>query len=151
MQLLVRCPHLFERGLGAGGVRSPELRLHLRALRIEYGLDLGLLRVRQIEQGRQPLELVFRVGWAGRPIRRSLRKGYAGRTKQDERENSSFHVGLTSLFSIRCGRVQPLIYTFQRPFNLTDTVVAEVQAGGNQSLETVKRLRQRVRREKEMT
>jgi hypothetical protein len=70
-----------------------------------------------------------------------LRKGYAGRTKQDERENSGFHVGLTSVFSIRCGRVQHVTRTFQRPFNLTDTVVAEVQSGGNQSLKTVNRLR----------
>jgi hypothetical protein len=85
----------------------------------EDGFDLGLLRVRQFEQGRQPIELVCRVGWAGRPIRRSLRKGYAGRTKQDEREKSGFHVGLTSVFFIRCGRVQHVIYTFQRPFYLT--------------------------------
>jgi hypothetical protein len=70
-----------------------------------------------------------------------LRKGYAGRTKQDERENSGFHVGLTSVFSIRCGRVQHVACAFQRPFNLTDTVVAEVQSGGNQSLKTVNRLR----------
>ena len=67
------------------------------------------------------------------------------------REKSGFHVGLTSLFSNRCGRVQHVTYTFQRPFDLTDTVVAEVQSGGNQSLKTVKRLRQRVRRGKEMT
>ena len=70
---------------------------------------------------------------------------------QVERKKSCFHVGLTSVFSIPCGRVQHVTYTFQRPFNLTDTVVAEVQAGGNQSLKTVKRLRQRVRREREMT
>jgi hypothetical protein len=99
MQLLARGAHLFERGLGAGRLGRLQLRLHPGVLSIEYGLDLGLLRVRQIEQSRQPIELVFRIGWAERPIRRSLRKGYAGRTKQDERENSGFHVGLTSLFS----------------------------------------------------
>jgi hypothetical protein len=88
---------------------------------------------------------------AGRPIRRSLRKGYAGRTKQDEREKSGFHVGLTSVFFMRCGRAQHVTYTFQRPFDLTDTVVAEVQSRGNQSLRTVQRLRQRLRREREMT
>jgi hypothetical protein len=151
MQLLARGPHLFERGLGAGRPRRLKLRFHLGALRIEYGLDLGLLRVRQLEQGRQPIELVFRVRWAGRPIRRSLREGYAGRTKQDEREKSGFHVRLTSVFLIRCGRVQHVTYTFQRPFDLRDTVVAEVQSDGNQSLKTVKRLRQRVRREREIT
>jgi hypothetical protein len=75
----------------------------------------------------------------------------AGRAKQDERKKSGFHVGLTSVFFMRCGRVQHVTYTFQRPFDLADTVVAEVQSGGNQSLKTVKRLRQRVRREREKT
>jgi hypothetical protein len=119
MQLLTRRSHRFERGLGAGRLGRLKLRLHLGVLCFEDGLDLGLLRVRQIEQGRQPIELVCRVGWAGRPIRRSLRKGYAGRTKQDEREKSGFHVGLTSVFFMRCGRVQHVTYTFQRPFDLT--------------------------------
>jgi hypothetical protein len=151
MQLLAWCPHLFERGLGGGRARRLKLGLHFGSLCIEYGLDLGLLRVRQIEQGRQPIELVCRVGWAARPIRRRLRNGYAGRTKQDERKKPGFHVGLPSVFFMRCGRVQHVTYTFQRPFDLTDTVVAEVQSGGNQSLKTVKRLRQRVRREREMT
>ncbi len=142
LQLLARRPQFPRTSAWSPRRGLLKLRLHPGVLRIEYGLDLGLLRVREIQQG-GPGDRVGARRWAAAPADPGA-PGASATPVTHNRTNAKNLAFIAaplrcSLSSLRSGAASAL--HLSTTFQLTDTVVAEVQAGSNQSLEIVNRLR----------
>src|SRR5437016_1548208 len=83
----VRRMHLLEARLGAGGLRLREQVVRLRVLLLQDRLHLGLLRVVQIQQRGEPLDVVNAMSGSGRRRGRwGLGERGAGCAQQGESE-----------------------------------------------------------------